>query len=102
MIERFGYAPLEKVKQLLAESEELQANLCVAAHLAQVAFAGKFADKFASRFQITLASQIDAKTCRRLNLNYLDYRNFRRENYENEDDTLIVENAGRDLYLVKP
>ncbi|MGI8787111.1 MAG: lactate racemase domain-containing protein [Pyrinomonadaceae bacterium] len=102
LIERFGYAPLEKIKALLVESGELQMNLCVAAHLAHVAFAGKNADKFSSRFQITLASQIDAETCRRLNLNYSDYRNFRREIYDNDSDTLVVEHAGRDLYLVEP
>src|SRR5439155_21914906 len=33
-IERFGgYAPLENIKDLVAQSGELQANLCVAAHL---------------------------------------------------------------------
>ncbi|MDQ6786724.1 MAG: lactate racemase domain-containing protein [Acidobacteriota bacterium] len=100
LIERFGYAPLEKIKALLVESGELQINLCVAAHLAHVAFAGKNADKFSARFQITLASQIDAETCRRLNLNYSDYRNFRLEIYENDSDTLVVERAGCDLYLV--
>jgi hypothetical protein len=49
-----------------------------------------------------LASQIDEATCKRVNLDYLDYRNFRREDYENDPDTLIVERAGRDLYLVEP
>src|SRR5215212_6835994 len=41
-IEKFGgYAPLEKIKELVAASGELQSNLCVAAHLAHVAFAGR-------------------------------------------------------------
>ena len=40
-IEKFGgYAPLENVKELVAASGELQANLCVAAHLAHVSYAG--------------------------------------------------------------
>lgn len=99
-IERFGYAPIEKVKKLVAESGELQSNLCVAAHLAHVAFAGRKDDELLPRYQIILASQIDEKTCRRINLGYLDYKNFRVEDYENDSDTFVVKRAGRDLYLV--
>jgi nickel-dependent lactate racemase len=102
-IEKFGgYRPLENIKELVAASGELQANLCVAAHLAHVAYAGReTADgKFAPRYRITLASQVDKETCRRVNLGYLDPAAFRREDYENDPDTLIVERAGRDLYLV--
>jgi hypothetical protein len=32
----------------------------------------------------------------------MDYRHFRREEYESDRDTLVVERAGRDLYLVEP
>ena len=104
-IEKFGgYAPLEHVKDLVAASGELQSNLCVAAHLAHVSFAGRQDDagKFVPRYCITLASQVDEETCRRVNLNYLDYRTFRREDFSSDPDTLIVERAGRDLYLVEP
>ncbi len=31
---------------------------------------------------------------------YLDYRAFNYANYEDDADTLIVEGAGRDLYMV--
>lgn len=98
-IEKFGYAPIEKIKRLIAESGELEANLCVAAHLAHVAFAGR--EDFAEnpRFQITLASQIPEEICRKVNLGFLDYRSFWLEEYENDPETLIVERAGRDLYL---
>ncbi|HEY0458559.1 MAG TPA: lactate racemase domain-containing protein [Pyrinomonadaceae bacterium] len=99
-IEKFGYAPIEKVKQMVAASAELETNLCVAAHLAHVAFAGSERDATAPRYKITLASQIDEETCRRVGLGFLDYRNFRREDYETDRETLIVERAGRDLYLV--
>ncbi len=99
-IEKFGYAPIERIKQLVAESGELEANLCVAAHLAHVAFAGREDDEIAPRYKITLASQIDEETCRRINLGYLNYKNFRREDYENDAETFVVERAGRDLYLV--
>ena len=103
-IESFGgYTPLENVKELVAASGELQANLCVAAHLAHVAYAGKErADgTFVPRYQITLASQVDEETCRRVNLGYLDPATFSRDNYSGDPDTLIVERAGRDLYLVE-
>jgi hypothetical protein len=104
-IERFGgYAPLENVKELVAQSGELQANLCVAAHLTQVAYAGRKTEsgETVPRYKITLASQIDAETCRRVNLRFMDYQNFRLADYEDDADTLIVERAGRDLYLVEP
>ncbi len=102
MIERYGYAPLERVRELVAESAELQANLCVAAHLAHVSYAGRIDKdgKIQPRYQITMATAISEETCRRVNLGYMDWREFRREDYEHDADTLIVERAGVDLYLV--
>jgi hypothetical protein len=47
-----------------------------------------------------MASALDEDTCRRVNLGYIDHRNFKVEDHENNEDTLIVERAGRDLYLV--
>jgi hypothetical protein len=32
----------------------------------------------------------------------MDHRSFRREDYDHDPDTLVVERAGRDLYLVEP
>jgi nickel-dependent lactate racemase len=104
-IEQFGgYAPLETVKELVAQSGELQANLCVAAHLAHVAYAGEIDEKGVvdKRFKITLASKVSEEICRRVNLNFLDYQTFNLADYANDADTLIVERAGRDLYLVAP
>ena len=104
-IERFGgYAPLEKVKELVAASGELQANLCVAAHLAHVAYAGRTDETgdIVLRYRITLASAVDEETCRRVNLGYLDPGLFNLSDYEGDPDTLIVERAGRDLYLIEP
>jgi len=100
LIEKYGYAPLEVVRDMLGVSQELRENLCIAAHLAHVAYAGRTdADgNIVPRYRITLATGIDEQTCRRVNLGYLDYRTF---NYETTDpDTLIVPNAGRDLYKV--
>ncbi len=104
-IERFGgYAPLEKIKDLVAASGELQANLCVAAHLAHVSYAGRTDDdgNFVPKYRIVLVSQVDRATCERVNLEFLDVNSFDVSDYENDPDTLIVERAGRDLYLVVP
>jgi lactate racemase len=103
-IEKFGgYAPLEKIKELVAASGELQSNLCVAAHLAHVAFAGRTnPNAHEMRYKITLASQVSEENCRRVNLGFLDYQEFRLSDYDHAADTLVVERAGRDLYLVEP
>jgi nickel-dependent lactate racemase len=100
LIEKYGYAPLESVRDMVGVSPELRENLCIAAHLAHVAYAGRVdADgNIVPRYRITLATGIDEQTCKRVNLGYLDYRTF---NYDPTDpDTLVVNNAGRDLYKV--
>ena len=104
LIERYGYAPLEVVRELLEQSAELKENLCVAAHLTQVAYAGRSNSegRVVPRYHITMATGIDEATCRRVNLGFMDHRAFRRADYENDSDTLIVERAGQDLYLVEP
>jgi nickel-dependent lactate racemase len=104
LIEKYGYAPIEVVSEMVSQSAELMANLCVAAHLAHVSYAGRRDEdgRIVPRYHITLASQIDEETCRRVNLGFMDYRRFRRADYEADADTLIVERAGRDLYLVEP
>ena len=85
-------------------SDELRANLAVAAHLAHVAYAGMTtADgRIAPRYRITLASGVSQEVTRRVRLGYLDPRAFDRAAYQADPDTLVVENAGRDLYLVSP
>ncbi len=104
LIKRYGYAPLERIRNLVAQSRELQQNLCVAAHLAHVSFAGRrlVNGTIVPRYSIAIASAVDADTCRQVNLEYMDTHTFRREDYEGDADTLIVEQAGRDLYLVEP
>jgi Lactate racemase N-terminal domain len=99
LIEKYGYAPLESVRDMLGVSPELRENLCIAAHLAHVAYAGRLDDqgKVVPRYRITMATGLDEETCRRVNLGYVDHRTF---DYESDADTLIVENAGRDLYQV--
>ena len=101
-IEKYGYHPLEKVIELMEEHEELRNNRAVAAHLAHVSYGSRIDEngKIVPRFKITLATALDEATCQRINLGYLDYRGVDLKDYE-DDDTLIVERAGRDLYLVK-
>ena len=103
MIERYGYRVIEHMRELVAESGELEENLCVAAHLAHVAFAGRQneAGEIVPRYKITLASKINEEMCRKVNLGFLDYHKFRIEDYD-DAETLVVDRAGRDLYLVEP
>jgi nickel-dependent lactate racemase len=103
LIERYGYAPIEKVRQLVAEQPELKANLCVAAHLAHVAYAGRLdsAGEIVPRYRITLASAIDEDTCRRVNLGFMNHQDFRIGDYIADPNTLVVERAGVDLYSSK-
>ena len=99
LIEKYGYAPLESVRDMLGVSQELRENLCIAAHLAHVAYAGRLDErgKVVPRYKITMATGLDEETCRRVNLGYLDHRTFKAAA---DDDTLIVKDAGRDLYQV--
>jgi len=102
LIEKYGYAPLESVRDMLGVSQELRENLCIAAHLAHVAYAGRLDDRgtVVPRYRITMASGLDERTCRRVNLGYTDFRLFDLEGIASDPDTLIVSDAGRDLYQV--
>jgi nickel-dependent lactate racemase len=103
LIEKYGYAPLESVRDMLGVSQELRENLCIAAHLAHVSYAGRVDDdgRVVPRYRITMATGLDEATCKRVNLGYLDYRSFDPEALRDDAETLIVENAGRDLYKVE-
>lgn len=102
LIEKYGYAPLEQVREMVEGSDELRANLCVAAHLAHVAYAGRLGPdgRVQSRYRITLASAISEETCRRVNLGYAPYQSIDIDAARRDPDALVVEHAGRDLYLV--
>ncbi|MDX6614284.1 MAG: hypothetical protein QOD75_3470 [Blastocatellia bacterium] len=102
LIEKYGYAPLEQVREMVAGSDELRANLCVAAHLAHVSYgsAPNAAGRLAPRYRITLASAVNEAACHKVNLGFLDYRQLNLTDYRADPETLVVENAGRDLFLV--
>ena len=102
LIEKYGYAPLEQVREMVAGSDELRANLCVAAHLAHVSYGStsNAAGQLTPRYRITLASGVSEAACLRVNLGFLNHQRFNLEDYRADSETLVVEDAGRDLYLV--
>ncbi len=103
LIEKYGYAPLEQVREMVEGSDELRANLCVAAHLAHVSYGSRVgADgRIAPRYRITLASGIPEEVCARVKLGYQSIASVDLEGARRDPDTLVVEHAGRDLYLVE-
>jgi nickel-dependent lactate racemase len=102
LIEKYGYAPLEDVREMVDGSDELRANLCVAAHLAHVSYGSRRDEQglIAPRYRITLASAIPEEVCRRVKLGYAPMASIDVAAARLDPDTLVVENAGRDLYLV--
>jgi nickel-dependent lactate racemase len=102
LIEKYGYAPLEDVREMVDGSDELRANLCVAAHLAHVSYGSRRDEQglIAPRYRITLASAIPEEVCRRVKLGYAPMASVDVAAARLDPDTLVVENAGRDLYLV--
>ncbi|MGI8784894.1 MAG: lactate racemase domain-containing protein [Acidobacteriota bacterium] len=102
LIRRYGYHVLDRVREMVEQHEDLRSNLCIAAHLAHVRYAGEWKDGIETpRFEIILASQVSESECRQVNLGYLDPASFDLSQY-NDPDTLVVENAGRDLFLYDP
>jgi hypothetical protein len=87
---------------MVAGSDELRANLCVAAHLAHVSYGStsNAAGQLTPRYRITLASGVSEAACLRVNLGFLNHERFNLEDYRADVETLVVEDAGRDLYLV--
>jgi hypothetical protein len=102
LIEKYGYAPLEQVRDMVDGSDELRANLCVAAHLAHVSYGSRVGEDgaVAPRYRITLASAIPEDVARRVRLGYVPIASIDVDAARRDPDTLVVENAGRDLYLV--
>ena len=99
-IQNFGYAPIESVKELAAKSDELQRNLCVAAHLAHVSFSGSVNDPRKPKYKITMASGLSRSECERVHLGFAEHDEIDLGSFSSDPDTLVVENAGRDLYLL--
>ena len=81
---------------------KLRENLCIAAHLAHVAYAGRTDEhgRVVPRYRITMATGLDEETCKRVNLGYTDYRKIEATEMSADPETLVVKDAGRDLYKV--
>lgn len=103
LIEKYGYAPIEQVREMVEGSDELRANLCVAAHLAHVSYAGRIGanGRIEPRYRITLASAIPEDVCRRVKLGFAECGAIDIAAARLDPDTLVVEHAGRDLYLIE-
>src|SRR3954471_20973877 len=103
LIEKYGYAPLEVVSEEVEGSDELRANLCVAAHLAHVSYAGRVSadGRVEPRYRITLASAIPEEVCRRVKLGFADWGSIDLAAARRDPDTLVVDHAGRDLFLLE-
>ena len=103
LIEKYGYAPIEQVREMVEGSDELRANLCVAAHLAHVSYAGRIGanGRIEPRYRITLASGIPEEVCRRVKLGFAECGAIDLAAARRDPDTLVVEHAGRDLYLIE-
>jgi nickel-dependent lactate racemase len=99
-IEKFGYAPIEQVKEWADGSHELQKNLCVAAHLAHVSYSGSGADPKRPKYKITMASGLSELLCKKVGLGFADHENFDLAAASDDAETLVIQNAGRDLYLL--
>ncbi len=98
-IERVGYhVPAYFLKQW--ERFRHESGL-ILAHSTNVKGVGTFENGVErARVTVTLATAIPPETCRRVNLNYLDPRSIDVERWkrEQDDDLLVVENAGQVLY----
>ena len=68
-----------------------------------MAYAGRTDERgrIVPRYRITMATGLDEETCRRVNLGYLDHRTLDLNALRSEPDTLVVKDAGRDLYKVE-
>jgi nickel-dependent lactate racemase len=99
-IQRYGYAPIERIKKIVAGSDELRSNLCVAAHLAHVSYSGSEDDPLRSKYKITMASALGPAICEKVGLGFADHNDIDLAAMSNDAETLVVEYAGRDLYLL--
>jgi nickel-dependent lactate racemase len=75
----------------------------VVAHSTHVKGAGSFVDGVEHpRVNVTLATGLDAATCKSINLGYLDPRKVRLDEWKNDADAFVIERAGEFLFRVTP
>jgi nickel-dependent lactate racemase len=75
----------------------------ILAHSTNVRGVGSFADGVERpRITVTLATDIDRATCEKINLAYRDPKSIDVEAWRADPDTLVVAEAGQDLYRLGP
>ena len=99
LIEEVGY----HVRDFFLKQWEVYSHVpwTVLAHSTHVKGAGTFQDGVETpRIQVTLATGIPEKVCKRANLGYRDYRIIEPRQWANREDEglLLVEHAGEHLY----
>lgn len=95
-IRQIGYHGREYVIKYLKKHPTFDKN--VASHVINARGVGSLNGRQEQfPFRLTLASQIDAKTCEAMGLGYLDPKLVYRSEYESEG-ALWIEHGGQDLY----
>ena len=99
-IERVGYHVRDYfVKQWERFADE---SKLILAHSTNVKGVGTFAGGVERpRVTVTLATSIAKRTCDAINLSYRDVHAIDLESWKADKDTLVVEEAGQDLYRLK-
>jgi nickel-dependent lactate racemase len=99
-IERVGYHVRDyfvKQWERFEDSPKL-----ILAHSTNVKGVGTFVDGIEHpRIRVTLATGIERERCERINLGYCDPRSIDVESWRASPDTLVVDQAGQDLYRLK-
>jgi nickel-dependent lactate racemase len=99
-IERVGYHVRDYfVKQWDRFAHE---SKLILAHSTNVKGIGTFEDGVEKpRVTVTLATSIPKQTCQAINLSYRDVHSIDIESWRADPDTLVVDEAGQDLYRLK-
>ncbi len=96
-IKRLGYHTIDyfvKQPERFKHEEKL-----IMAHSSNVRGVGSYENGVEKpRITVTLATSISESDCRMVNLNYLDPSSIDPDRWRAQTDTLVVDNAGQDLY----
>ena len=96
-IKRLGYHTIDyfvKQPERFKHEEKL-----IMAHSSNVRGVGSYENGVEKpRITVTLATSISESDCRMVNLNYLDPSSINPDKWRGRTDTLVVDNAGQDLY----
>lgn len=101
-IEKVGYHSLPYIQARLPEYLSENIPLGVLAHVTHVTGVGTYQNgQETLRMKIVLASKLSEERCKAINLGYMDPNTFDLKNYENDPDTLVIQDAGEVLYRLK-